>query len=115
MKVQIENIGGNVVRDDETYQLIDNNYLEHMTLSQTILKPGRSTRGHSHESQEEVYIFTTGNATMQIGEEKYPANPGDTFLIRAGQFHRVFNDSDEHVFFTCVFEKYDRSGNAAIY
>lgn len=116
MKVKIEHVGGEMVKDDETYQLFDNNYLKHLTLSQTILKPGKSTRGHSHESQEEVYIFTSGNATMQIDEEKYPANQGDTFLIKAGQFHRVFNESTiEYCMFTCVFEKYDRSGSDAIY
>jgi mannose-6-phosphate isomerase-like protein (cupin superfamily) len=96
--------------------LIDNNYLEHVTLSQTVLKPGKSTRGHSHENQEEVYIFTSGNAIMQIDETRYDANPGDIFLIKAGQFHRVFNASeDEYCFFSCVFEKYDRYSEEAKY
>ena len=115
MKVQIEDVGGEIVKENETYTLIDNNYLDHMTLSQTILKPGQSTRGHSHESQEEVYIFTSGTGIMQIDEKKWEAAPGDTFLIRAGEFHRVINETDEHVFFTCVFEKYDREGDAAKY
>ena len=116
MKVFIEDIQGEVVKDNETYTLIDNNFLEHLTLSQTFLKPGQSTRGHSHESQEEIYIFTSGSGMMIIGDDAYEANPGDTFLIPKGNFHRVLNASeDEFCMFTCVFEKYDRSGDEAKY
>jgi quercetin dioxygenase-like cupin family protein len=116
MKVHLEKVGGEIVKENETYTLIDNNYLEHMTLSQTLLNPGQSTRGHSHDNQEEVYIFTEGNAIMQIDEIKHEANAGDTFLIKAGEFHRVFNLSNTaRCCFTCVFEKYDRSGDEAIY
>ena len=116
MKVTLEKIEGVIIKDNETYILEDNNHLEHMTLSRTFLKPGQSTRGHSHDAQEEIYIFTQGNGIMQIAETKYDANPGDTFLIKAGQFHRVFNQSEtEPCAFTCVFEKYDRSGEEAKY
>jgi quercetin dioxygenase-like cupin family protein len=116
MKVTLEKINGEIIKDNETYILEDNNFLEHMTLSRTFLKPGQSTRGHSHDAQEEVYIFTQGEGIMQIDETKYDAKPGDTFLIRSGQFHRVFNLSEtEPCAFTCVFEKYDRSGFDAIY
>ena len=116
MKVRLNNVRGEIIKDNETYILEDNNFLDHMTLSRTFLKPGQSTRGHSHESQEEIYIFTEGEAIMQIGEIRYDASAGDTFLIQAGKFHRVFNLSDDMpCAFTCVFEKYDRAGNEAIY
>lgn len=116
MKVRLDNVCGEEVKNNDTYILTDNNYLDHMTLSRTYLKPGQATRGHSHENEEEVYIFTQGEAFMQIGEEYHHAKTGDTFLIRAGQFHRVFNKSeDDPCAFTCVFEKYDRSGDAAKY
>ena len=116
MKVTLEKIEGTVVKDNETYVLEDNNFLENLVLSRTFLKPGQATRGHSHENQEEVYIFTEGDALMVIGEETYPAKSGDTFLIKKGNFHRVVNRSADHpCAFTCIFEKYDRSGEDAIY
>jgi mannose-6-phosphate isomerase-like protein (cupin superfamily) len=116
MKVRIDEIEGEIVKDNETYVLEDNNFLEHMTLSRTFLKPGQSTRGHSHENQEEVYIFTEGNAIMVIGDDEFEAIQGDTFLIKAGKFHRVINKSEIHpCAFTCIFEKYDRSGDEVIY
>ena len=116
MKVHIEDVGGEIVKDNDTYTLVDNNYLEHLTLSQTILKPNQSTRGHSHENQEEVYIFTDGRATMIIGDDEFEATSGDTFLIPKGKFHRVINlSTDEFCYFTCIFEKYDRKGEDVKY
>ena len=116
MKVKLDKIHGEVVKDNETYTLTDNNFLNNLTLSQTYLKPGQATRGHSHDNQEEVYTFTGGNGTMVIGEVEHDAMPGDTFLIKAGNFHRVINKSDsEPCVFTCVFEKYDRNSDVAKY
>ncbi len=116
MKVELEKIDGVIMKDNETYVLEDNNFLEHLTLSRTVLKPGMSTRGHSHDNQEEVYIFTKGTGTMIIGEDSYSTSANDTFLIPKGKFHRVMNLSEiETCEFTCVFEKYDRSGNEAKY
>ena len=116
MKVELEKIDGVIMKDNETYVLEDNNFLEHLTLSRTVLKPGMSTRGHSHDNQEEVYIFTKGTGAMIIGEDSYSTSAKDTFLIPKGKFHRVMNLSEtETCEFTCVFEKYDRSGNEAKY
>lgn len=116
MKVKLDKIEGVIMKDNETYVLEDNNFLENLTLSRTSLKPGMSTRGHSHENQEEVYIFTKGIGSMVIGESVYTAKPNDTFLIPKGNFHRVINQSkDEVCEFTCVFEKYNRSGDEAKY
>ena len=116
MKVKLDKIHGEVVKDNETYTLTDNNFLSNLTLSQTYLKPGQATRGHSHDNQEEVYTFTGGKGTMVIGEVEHDALPGDTFLIKAGNFHKVINKSDlEPCVFTCVFEKYDRESEVAKY
>jgi len=116
MKIQLDNVRGEEIKNDDTYIITDNSYLEHMTVSRTLLKEGQMTKGHSHDSQEEVYIFTQGEAFMQIGDEFHHAKHGDTFLIKAGEFHRVFNKSvSVSCAFTCIFEKYDRSGDAAKY
>ena len=116
MKVKLDDVDGNIVKDNDTYILTDNNYLNNLTYSRTFLKPGKKTNGHSHEDEEEVYIFTQGQALMQIDDEYHHAKLDDVFLIKAGQFHRVFNKSEIHpCAFTCIFQKYDRSGDAAIY
>lgn len=116
MKIQLEKVDGKIVKDNNTYILEDNTLLDNMTISRTLLKEGQMTNGHYHDKQEEVYIFTHGDALMQIGDEYHHATTGDMFLIKAGMFHRVFNKSISRTCaFTCIFEKYDRSGNEAKY
>ena len=116
MKVKLDNVGGDLVKDNDTYVLTDNNYLNNLTYSRTLLKPGQKTNGHSHENEEEVYIFTEGQALMQIDTEYHHASKGDVFLIKAGEFHRVFNKHEKFpCAFTCIFQKYDRKGDTAIY
>ena len=116
MKIKLDNVGGEEIKHNDTYIIDDNSYLDHLTVSRTLLKEGQMTKGHSHDNQEEVYIFTHGEALMQIGEVYHHATAGDTFLIKTGEFHRVFNKSIiQTCAFTCIFEKYDRAGDDAKY
>jgi quercetin dioxygenase-like cupin family protein len=116
MKIKLDKIGGEEIKNNDTYTITDNNYLEHLTMSRTVLKASQMTKGHSHDRQEEVYTFTHGEALMQVGDIYHHAKEGDTFLIKTGEFHRVFNKSTTSTCaFTCIFEKYDRAGNEAKY
>ena len=91
MKVKLDNVNGDLVKDNDTYILTDNNYLNNLTYSRTYLKPGQKTNGHFHDK-------------------------GDVFLIKAGEFHRVFNkDEEDPCAFTCIFQKYDRESDTAKY
>jgi mannose-6-phosphate isomerase-like protein (cupin superfamily) len=115
MKVNRDIIGGNVTKDNETYKLIDNNSLDHLTLSKTILKPKKSTNGHSHDNLEEVYFFLKGRGKMQLGEDIFEVKADDIILIPQGKFHKVYNDMHFPMEFICVFEKYDRESDVAKY
>lgn len=105
MKVLVNDVGGEVVKDNEVYLLKDNKALKNLVLSSTHLRPGQQTRGHSHPGQEEVYHFISGKGAIQIGDDLYNAEAGDIFLIPDGAFHKVFNGSDiEPFYFICVFD-----------
>ena len=109
MRVNKEDIGGKLIRDTEIYQVIDNNLLNNLTLSKTILYPLQKTSGHSHEGLEEVYFFQYGIGRMQLDDEFIQVKEGDIVLIPAGAYHRVYNDmTDEDLEFICVFQKYER-------
>lgn len=109
MKVNKEDIGGELIRDTEVYQVIDNNFLNNLTLSKTILYPLQRTGGHSHEGLEEVYFFQSGDGRMQLDDEFIQVKGGDIVLIPAGAYHRVYNDMiDEDLEFVCVFQRYER-------
>ena len=53
MLVNINDIGGEVIKDNTTYKLKDNTLLNNLVVSSTDLKPYQSTNGHKHPGQEE--------------------------------------------------------------
>jgi oxalate decarboxylase/phosphoglucose isomerase-like protein (cupin superfamily) len=107
MNYNNHNIGGEIVKDNETYLLKDNKTLKNLVLSSTRLYRNQSTRGHRHAGQEEIYFFVQGSGKMIVGEEDsepFRVIEGDIVLIQDGAFHRVINDGDIHLVFNCVFD-----------
>jgi mannose-6-phosphate isomerase-like protein (cupin superfamily) len=105
MKLHIYNVGGEIVKDNETYVLKDNKTLNNLVLSSTDLKAGQSTRGHNHSGQEEVYYFVSGVGEIEIDNERFNVQGGDVVLIPDGAFHRVHNkDRANTLYFVCVFD-----------
>ena len=107
IKYNDHDIGGDIVKDNETYLLKDNKTLKNLVLSSTKLYRNQSTRGHRHTGQEEVYFFVQGAGKMIVGEEDsepFPVIGGDVVLIPDGAFHRVINDGEMHLIFNCVFD-----------
>ena len=79
----INDIGGEIVKDNETYLLKDNKTLDKLVLSSTLLNPFKQTTGHNHSGQEEVYFFVSGTGTMEVDNEKFNVKPGDvTWILR---------------------------------
>ena len=104
MKLPICNIGGEIVKDNETYLLRDNKLLKNLVLSSTLLLPGKETRGHSHKGKEEVYYFVEGEGVMILRYDKFEVKAGDLVLIPDGAFHQVQNPTDKDLYFVCVFD-----------
>ena len=107
MKVSTDALcpGGRVVKENETYTVIDNTKLNRLVLSKTILHPEKMTTGHKHPGQEEVYHFTSGYGEMKVGDELFDVRCGDIVLIPDGAFHKVWNKSRlEDLIFLCVFD-----------
>jgi len=104
MKFNIDDIGGDIVKDNETYLLKDNKLLNNLVVSSTLLHPFKQTNGHNHSGHEEVYIFVHGFGEMEIDDEKFYVKPNDVVLIPDGAFHRVKNIQSEPLYFVCVFD-----------
>jgi mannose-6-phosphate isomerase-like protein (cupin superfamily) len=105
MKQSIYDIGGEVIKDNETYILKDNKQLKNLVISSTELKPGMSTRGHTHAGQEEVYYFISGTGEMELDNKRFNVQGSDVVLIEDGVFHRVHNNSNSNpLYFVCVFD-----------
>ena len=101
--MKINDIDGEIVKDNETYLLKDNTDLSNLVVSTTTLHPGKSTRGHKHPGQEEVYYFVKGTGTMYIDTVGRDVGPGDVVLIEDGVHHRV-ESNEEGLYFVCVFD-----------
>jgi mannose-6-phosphate isomerase-like protein (cupin superfamily) len=97
-------VGGEVVKQDERYVVSDNRLLKNLILSSTRLNPGKETTGHSHAGQEEVYMFMEGTGEMLLDNNRFTVQAGDIVLIEDGVFHRVYNTSEQELYFVCVFD-----------
>lgn len=102
-KVTIKDIGGKTIKDTDVYKIKDNTFGKDLVLSSTFLRAGKSTSGHKHDGQEEVYYFVDGNGDMEIDEKKFPVSAGDVICIEDGEFHKVHNTSHLGLYFVCVF------------
>ena len=104
IKVKLDDIGGEVIKDNAQYLLKDNAFGKNLILSSTFLRANQSTNGHTHSGQEEVYMFIKGEGEMQIDDERFPVKAGDVICIEDGEFHRVFNTGHFGLYFVCVFD-----------
>jgi mannose-6-phosphate isomerase-like protein (cupin superfamily) len=103
-KVTIKDIGGDVVKDNDVYLLQDNKFGNNLTLSSTLLRANKCTNGHTHEGQEEVYMFISGHGAMEIDGKTFPVKEGDVVCIEDGEFHKVYNTGHLGLYFVCVFD-----------
>lgn len=103
MKVSIQDIAGEIAKQDDRYTVTDNKTLSNLVLSSTRLNPGCSTNGHSHSEQEEIYFFVEGSGLMTLGDEQISFVEGDVILIPDGVFHKV-KAGPVGAYFVCVFD-----------
>ena len=104
MRLSINDIGGEVAKQDERYVVKDNTTLKNLVVSSTRLQPRKATSGHKHKGQEEVYYFIEGTGKMELDDDTIKVQPGDVVLIEDGVFHRVHAGMYEELYFVCVFD-----------
>lgn len=105
MKLNVNDIGGKVIKDNDTYFLKDNTTLKNLVVSSTKLHTLKSTTGHKHEGQEEVYFFVSGYGKMYLDDIPQDVEAGDVVLIKDGVHHRVVAGNHLHgLSFICVFD-----------
>ena len=104
MKIKLDDKDSTIIKQNETYTLIDNTTLNNLVISKTILHVGKNTTGHKPPGQEEVYHFISGEGYMELDESTLTVKPGSIVLIPDGVFHKVFNTGLEDLVFVCVFD-----------
>tara|TARA_B100001778_G_scaffold323735_1_gene317352 strand:+ start:300 stop:632 length:333 start_codon:yes stop_codon:yes gene_type:complete len=105
MKIKLNERDSKILKQNETYTLLDNTTLKKLVVSKTILHPGKNTTGHNHPGQEEVYHFISGTGYIMVGDKEINVEAGDIVLIPDAYFHKVWNTSEiEDLIFVCVFD-----------
>ena len=105
MKIKLNELDSNIVKQNDTYTLLDNTELNNLVVSKTILHPHKHTTGHNHPGQEEVYHFISGEGYIVVGDEQINVEEGSIVLIPDGYFHKVWNTSSlEDLIFVCIFD-----------
>ena len=99
-----------LIRDNDIYRVYDLPDLEHLNISLTELYPQKSTTGHSHDNADEVYVFISGEGTMEVGQKTLNIKGGDIALVPRGDFHKVHNKGEKILSFWTIFEKYEGRG-----
>ena len=87
MKIELNEKDSKILKQNETYTLLDNTTLERLVISKTILHPKKNTNGHNHVGKEEVYHFVSGEGYIMVGDQNYPVGPGSIVAIPAGWIH----------------------------
>ena len=108
IKLSIDDIGGEIAKQDSRYTVVDNTTLNNLVVSSTDLQAKKCTNGHAHVGQEEVYNFVRGSGLMEMidlngKKDMIPVKQGDVILIPDGWFHRV-HAGPHGVYFVCVFD-----------
>ena len=103
MKIKLNNLDSTLVHSNDTYDVIDNDSLETLVVSKTVLHPDKTTRGHAHTCQEEIYLYLSGVGTMQVANEQMPIKQGDIVLIPDSAFHKVVNTGTDDLVFISIF------------
>ena len=71
------------------------------SVAEATVPPGGETVEHYHRETEEVYLFTSGDGRMRLGDEETEVRAGDTVVIPPGVKHKLWNPSSEPLVLLC--------------
>lgn len=106
-KITIED--GNCITDhkgnQKLYELIGIsapiNY-DKCSIAVTRIEPRGQIIKHLHMKSEEIYIFTSGSATMKVNEKEFRVSTGDTALIYKNDIHELHTLDNESIEFYAI-------------
>ncbi len=71
------------------------------SLAEAIVRPGETTQRHLHEKSEELYFILQGTGEMQLGNDAFTVNKGDTICIPPGTIHCIENRGESDLKILC--------------
>jgi mannose-6-phosphate isomerase-like protein (cupin superfamily) len=74
---------------------------ERQSVAEATVPPGGETAEHYHRTTEEVYLFTSGQGRMRLGDEEAEVRAGDTVVIPPGVRHKLWNEGSQPLVLLC--------------
>jgi mannose-6-phosphate isomerase-like protein (cupin superfamily) len=71
------------------------------SIAEATVPPGAETVEHYHRITEEVYLFTSGEGRMRLGDEEVDVRAGDTVVIAPGVRHKLWNSGPQPLVLLC--------------
>jgi mannose-6-phosphate isomerase-like protein (cupin superfamily) len=71
------------------------------SVAEAIVAAGGETIAHRHHHSEEIYLFTDGSGSMQLGDERFDVRAGDCVLIAPGAPHKLYNPGADPLVVLC--------------
>ena len=71
------------------------------SLAEASVAPGETTALHRHRQSEELYHITAGRGLMQLADERFEVEAGDTVCIPPGVPHCIGNTGDTELRLLC--------------
>jgi mannose-6-phosphate isomerase-like protein (cupin superfamily) len=90
-------------------------WVEHLRVADlsvgTYSIPGGGFDGQEPHTEDEIYLVTAGEATLESGGARAPVGPGSVIYVPAGEVHR-FTEITEDLAVVVIFApaEYSRSG-----
>lgn len=78
-----------------------------VSMGRITLEPGATIGEHPHPNTEDLYLILEGRGTGVLNGERFPLQPGDLFLVKAGGTHGLINDSDQPLTFLGLLTRSD--------
>lgn len=100
----------------EMHMLADSLQAQQAALTWRRMPPdtgGRGSYGHSHKTQEELYLVLEGTLTFKLGDEVFEAGPGTAVRIAPEVVRSLHNDTEKDAVLVIASTKVDDPGEDA--
>ena len=71
------------------------------SIAEATVPSGAETVEQYHRTTEEVYLFTSGEGRMRLGDEEADVRAGDTVVIAPGVRHKLWNTGSQPLVLLC--------------
>jgi mannose-6-phosphate isomerase-like protein (cupin superfamily) len=94
------------LKETATYErcsVAENYHSANVSVARAIVKAGVTTVAHHLKGIEEIYLITSGQGTVKVGDlPPTEVTEGDVVVIPAGVSQKITNTGNNDLVFTCI-------------